>query len=115
MSEELAWNKRPRSYAKLIQSCHLPLCLQAEIEKFVVMSANNNVGQAGKRDRENCDPDSVKTKTAKIEQGSDVDNDIVLSENGQTRCLVKAFKGTTYVDIRSYYKVCRADTASRQV
>lgn len=80
------------------------LLLQAEIENFIVKSARLGTGQGSKRGRENCDPDASAKKNAKVECDEKASS-FSLSENGLTRCGIKEFKGNTYVDIRTHYKV----------
>eukprot|EP00892_Ulva_mutabilis_P004544 jgi/Ulvmu1/2461/UM136_0013.1 len=78
--------------------------VQEEIEKFVVMHANQDGEQGAKRGRENCAPDTGKSKAAKSAKKNQAATEYLLSEDGLTRLVVKEFKKTVYVDIRVHYE-----------
>lgn len=79
--------------------------LQAEVEKFVVMSATDGCKPSCKRGRENQDPgaDTAKRPRADVDVVERIE--FGLCEDGVTRCVITEFSGTVYVDIRACVKV----------
>lgn len=71
----------------------------------MISSAKTVAGQASKRDRQDCDSNVSATKSAKIGDAAEATREFVLSDDGLIRCSIKEFKGRTYVDIRTHYKV----------
>lgn len=81
--------------------------LQTEVERFIRAQAQLEA-KGRKREQENVEPPSGKAKQAKTSAPAPTEPGMfVLSPDGLQRCVIKEFKGQTYVDIRTYWKVRR--------
>lgn len=77
--------------------------IMTEVERFIRAQAQLEA-KGRKREQENVEPLSGKAKQVKTSAPAPTEPGMfVLSPDGLQRCVIKEFKGQTYVDIRAYW------------